>query len=124
MLSKRSMFIIGIFAATAVSATDLLPLKNGIYVPARSACRGASRAEMINYWGGRSSIGSAMATCEIKKISHRGHVYTYKDVCTDIQSGEAIVSDATTLTVLGPASFRMNIGKDAATYKYCGARPQ
>ena len=115
----------GLLSAGAVMAADLIPLKTGIYVPIASPCKGASRAEMVNYWGGKSSIGSGMAECTIKKISHAGNVYKYTDECTDIASGEKISGDdPTTLTILTPASFRMGVGKDAATYKYCGSRPQ
>lgn len=126
---KSSMMLAGPLlllpaVASAVAAADLIPIRNGIYVPATSACKGASRAEMVNYWGGKSAIGSGMASCEIKTISHKGNVYRYSDVCTDIRSGEAIAGDPTTLTVLSPVSFRWGTGKDAALYKYCGPRPQ
>jgi hypothetical protein len=116
--------LVGLFAATSLAAADLIPLKNGIFVPAASRCKGASRAEMVNYWGGKTSIGSGMAGCEIRTIRHKGNVYTYTDVCTDVASGEKIDgSDPTTLTVLSPISFRMGLGKDASLYKYCGPRP-
>lgn len=125
MRARWFLGLAGLLSASAVVAADLIPLKSGIYVPAASACKGASRAEMVNYWGGKSSIGSGMATCEIKKVSHAGNVYKYTDECTDIASGEKISGDTpTTLTILTPASFRMGTGRDATTYKYCGARPQ
>ncbi|HEX2624373.1 MAG TPA: hypothetical protein VHM21_03870, partial [Sphingomicrobium sp.] len=54
---------IGLLGVAAIAAADLLPLKHGIYVPANVACRGASNADMVNYWGGRSGIGVAQASC-------------------------------------------------------------
>lgn len=116
---------LALFAITAAAPANLLPLKEGIYVPAGSKCRGASRAEMVNYWGGRSSIGNGMATCEITKVSHTGTTYTYTDICTDIASGEKIDgSTPTVLTIASPTSFRMGDGKDMTSYTYCGPRPQ
>lgn len=124
MTHRIGLVIVALSTATAVAAADLLPLKTGIYVPAASACRNASRVDMVNYWGGRSAIGNGMAECEIVKVSHKGNVFTYTDKCTDIQSGEAITGSPNTLVVLGPGSFRLGVGRDAETYKYCGARPQ
>jgi hypothetical protein len=116
--------LVGLLAATSLSAADLIPLKNGIFVPAASRCKGASRAEMVNYWGGKTSIGSGMADCQIKRITHKGNVYTYTDTCTDVASGETINgNDPTTLIVLSPISFRMGVGKDSGLYKYCGPQP-
>jgi hypothetical protein len=124
MLPKYCVPIAGMLAASAVSAADLIPLKNGIYVPVASMCKGASRAEMVNYWGGRSSIGSGMAECRIRKITHKRYTYVYTDVCTDIASGEKIEGGTTTVTVTGPAAFKMGDGKQMDAYKYCGTKPQ
>lgn len=124
MLQKYCVPFAGMLAATAVSAADLIPIRNGIYVPVASACKGASRAEMVNYWGGKTSIGSGMASCEIRKITHKGSTYVYSDVCTDVASGEKIDGASTTLTVTGPGSFKMGDGKQMDAYKYCGSRPQ
>lgn len=122
---RKSIFSIALLAPAAMLvAADMIPIKQGIYVPKAVACKGASRADMVNYWGGKSSIGSGMAGCEIRKISHQGNVYRYTDVCTDVASGATFDGDETTLTVLGPDSFSLGSGKDATTYKYCGARPQ
>ena len=108
------------FVSTGMVAADMLPLKQGIYVPANRACRGASNAEMVNYWGGKSSIGVAQASCNIKKMVKKGTTYTIKDVCKDIQSGDVIEGGPTVLTITSPTQFRMN----GATYRYCGPKPQ
>lgn len=124
MYCKSSLFLVGLCTATAVMAQDLIPIKNGIYVPATSACKGASRAEMVNYWGGKNAIGNGMASCEIQKIRQQGNVYRYTDVCTDIRSGDRITGDPSVLTIVSPVSFRWGTGKEATLYKYCGPRPQ
>lgn len=129
MVPKRLLLSVAslpAFAATAAAAApDLIPIRQGIYVPAASACKGASRAAMVNYWGGNSSIGNGMATCTIRKmIARKGNSYTFTDICTDIISGDKIEGGPITLTVLGPAAFRMETGGEATAYKYCGPRPQ
>ena len=102
------------------AAADMLPLKQGIFVPVGSVCRGASNAEMVNYWGGKSSIGVAQATCTIKKMARAGTTYSVTDVCKDIQSGETIEGGTRTLRIASPIQFSM----DGTTYRYCGPRPQ
>ena len=102
-------------AATA----DMLPLKHGIFVPTNVACKGASNADMVNYWGGKSAIGVAQAECRIKKLSRKGNVYTVTDSCTDIASGGVIEGEPTALTIASPTSFKMS----GTSYKYCGPKP-
>jgi hypothetical protein len=110
-----------IAASSSAVAADLLPLKNGIYVPSNVACKGASNADIVNYWGGKSSIGVAQAECTILTVSHKGSVYTYKDECRDIQSGEVIGGEGeTVLTVHGPTAFDMF----GTSYRYCGTKVQ
>ena len=78
-LMRNAMFTAALVAAavsTGVRAADMLPLKQGIYVPANRPCKGASNAEIVNYWGGNSSFGSAQATCTISKLTHKGNVFT------------------------------------------------
>jgi len=48
---------------------DMLPLKHGIYVPVGSACKGASNAEMVNYWGGKNSIGVSQVWTTTKIVN-------------------------------------------------------
>jgi hypothetical protein len=61
-------------ASTSASAADMLPLKPGLYVPVKSACKGASTAEIVNCWGGKSSFGSAQVECTIIKMTKNGKV--------------------------------------------------
>ena len=42
--------------AWPAAAGEMLPLKRGIYVDTRAACKGASRADTLSYWGGDNGI--------------------------------------------------------------------
>ncbi|GAA4004561.1 hypothetical protein [Sphingomonas humi] len=110
------------FAAmsSSVLAADLLPLRQGIYVPLSRACRGAPNSDIVNYWGGKSSIGVAQAECTVSKMSKKGNVYTLHDSCKDIQSGDLIEGGPTVVTVKSPTSFAMS----GVTYRYCGTKVQ
>lgn len=101
-------------------AADMLPLKQGIYVPANRPCKGASNAEIVNYWGGKSSIGAAGGECSIRKLAKAGTTYTITDACKDIQSGDLIEGGPTVLTISSPATFRMN----GMAYRWCGTKVQ
>jgi hypothetical protein len=118
MKTAKFLPALAIFASTGAIAADLLPLKNGIYVPTNVACKGASNADIVNYWGGKSGIGVAQAECTIKAVSHTGDVYTFTDECRDIQSGETIEGGETVLTVHGPGAFEMF----GTSYRYCGTK--
>lgn len=120
MVKTRLAIVAASMVAVGAAAPDMLPLKQGIYVPAGAACKGASNAEMVNYWGGKSSIGVAQATCTIRKMTKAGTTYTITDVCKDIQSGDVIEGGPRVLTIAGPTQFRM----DGTTYRYCGPKPQ
>ena len=109
-----------LLASTSVVAADMLPLRQGIYVPVATACRGAPNSAIVNYWGGKSSIGVSQAECTIKKLSKKGSVYTLVDQCKDIQSGDTIEGGPTVVTVKGPTSFAMS----GVSYKYCGTKVQ
>lgn len=109
-----------ICTSSSVAAADMLPLKQGIYVPVATACKGAPNSEIVNYWGGKSSIGASQAECTIKKLSRKGSVYTLVDECKDIQSGDVIEGGPTVVTVKGPTSFAMS----GVSYKYCGTKVQ
>lgn len=111
---------IAILASGSAAAADLLPLKKGIYVPVNVACKGASNADIVNYWGGKSGIGVSQAECTIRKVSRKGNRYTYVDECRDIQSGEVIQGGPTVITVRGPAAFAMF----GVSYRYCGTKVQ
>jgi len=110
--------LIGI--SSAVFAADMLPLKRGIYVPVATACKGAPNSEIVNYWGGKSSIGASQAECMVKKLTKKGNVYTMVDECKDIQSGDVIEGGPSVVTVKSPTSFAMS----GVSYKYCGTRVQ
>src|SRR3954462_5146421 len=120
MKSARFIAALAIFATTSAIAADLLPLKNGIYVPTRIACKGASNADIVNYWGGQSGIGVAQAECTIKRLTTKGSVYTFTDECRDLQSGDALEGGTTVLTVHSPTAFEMF----GTSYRYCGPKVQ
>jgi hypothetical protein len=121
MAARHSLFgVVLIVTSSSVLAADMLPLKQGIYVPVTTACKGAPNSEIVNYWGGKSSIGAAQAECTIKRISNKGNVFTLVDECKDIQSGDVIEGGPTVVTVKSPTSFAMS----GVTYKYCGLKVQ
>jgi hypothetical protein len=120
MRYSRTVGLIAICSSSMAVAADLLPLKNGIYVPTNVACKGAPNADMVNYWGGKYGIGVAQAECTIKTISKKGSVYTYRDDCHDIQSGDVIEGGPTVVTVRSPTSFEMF----GTAYRYCGTKVQ
>ena len=117
LYSRLGCIACALVSSVAVAA-DMLPLKQGIYVPVGRACKGASNAEIVNYWGGKSAIGVAQATCTIKKLTRKGNVFTLTDECKDIQSGDVIEGGPTVLTISSPTHFRMS-GK---AYQYCGTK--
>lgn len=106
--------------STSAIAADLLPLKQGIYVPSTVACKGASNADIVNYWGGKSGIGVAQAECTIKGLAKKGNEYSFSNACKDIQSGDAIDGGSTKLIIRSSTSFKM----DGTTYRYCGTKVQ
>ncbi len=111
---------IAIVASSSALAADLLPLMRGVYVPTSTACKGASNAEIVNYWGGDSGIGVAQAECKIKEVTRKGNVYTLTDECRDIQSGDLIEGGPTVLTIQSSTAFEMS----GTGYRYCGAKVQ
>jgi len=115
----RPIFATGLLViSSSLIAADMLPLKQGIYVPLATACKGAPNSEIVNYWGGRSSIGASQAECTIKKLAKKGNVFTLTDQCKDIQSGDMIVGGPTVVKVSSPTSFSMA----GVNYRYCGTK--
>lgn len=110
--------LVALLGASGAIAADLLPLKQGIYVPVGRPCKGASNAEIVNYWGGKSSIGASQGDCTIKTVTHKGSVYTLKDQCRDIGSGSLISGGPTVLTIANPTNFKMG----GTSYRYCGTK--
>ncbi|MBE2241688.1 MAG: hypothetical protein IAE86_02965 [Burkholderiaceae bacterium] len=115
-----AMIALAVAACTGAFAQDMLPLKQGLYVPANRPCKGASNAEIVNYWGGKSSFGSAQATCTISTLTRNGKVFTITDKCVDIQGGGEIVGGPTVVTIANPTSFTLA----GQTYRYCGTKVQ
>lgn len=112
--------VIAAGACIGAFAADMLPLKQGIYVPANRPCKGASNAEIVNYWGGQSSFGSAAASCAISKLTRNGQVFTITDKCTDIRGGGEIVGGPTAVTIADPTRFT----RAGEAYRYCGTKVQ
>jgi hypothetical protein len=119
-LTSRVVALLVSAFATPTQAADLLPLKPGLYVPVTSACKGASNAEIVNYWGDKSSLGSAQARCTISKLTKNGNVFTITDKCADIRGGGEIVGGQTFITITSPTRFI----RDAEAYRYCGTERQ
>jgi len=120
---RKAALTVALMVATVCTgalAEDMLPLKQGIYVPANRPCKGASNAEIVNYWGGRSSFGSVQATCTISKMTRNGNVFTITDKCADIKGGGEIVGGPTVVTIASPTGFTM--GRE--TYRHCGTKVQ
>lgn len=112
--------LIAAIVSTGVLAADMLPLKRGIYVPANRPCKGASNAEIVNYWGGNASFGSSQATCKISKMTRKGKVYTITDKCADIRGGGEIVGGPTVVKITSRTSFT----REGEAYRYCGTKVQ
>jgi len=119
-LPTRFALLAALFASSGAIAADMLPLKQGLYVPIGRPCRGASNADIVNYWGGKSSIGASQGECTIKSMTRKGNVFTLKDQCRDIQSGDLIEGGPTVLTIASPIAFRMG----GTAYHYCGVKRQ
>ena len=116
----RTLAVMATAVCTSTLAADLLPLKQGIYVPAKRPCKGASNAEIVNYWGGKSSFGSSQATCTISKVTHDGNVFTITDKCADIRGGSEIAGGPTVVTIANPTSFTLA----GEAYRHCGTKVQ
>lgn len=112
--------LMGAMLVAAAPVTDMLPLKQGIFVPANRPCKGASNAEIVNYWGGKSSFGSSQAECTIVRMSRKGNVFSITDKCADIRGGGEIEGGPTVVTIASPTSF----SRDGETYRWCGTKVQ
>lgn len=116
----RAAVVMAAACCTGALAADLLPLKQGIYVPANRPCKGASNAEIVNYWGGNSSFGSAQAECTISKVTRDDNVFTITDKCVDIRGGSEIVGGPSVVTIASPTSFK----RAGEVYRHCGTKVQ
>jgi hypothetical protein len=117
---RRSSALVLLMVSSTALAADLLPLKHGIYVPQGVACKGASNADMVSYWGGKGALNVAQAECKITKLARKGNAFTVKDQCTDLQSGERIEGSSIVLMIPSTTKFEM----DGTAYKYCGPKVQ
>jgi len=116
-MHSRLIAFAALLVSTSAAATDLLPLKQGIYVPVGRACRGASNADIVNYWGGRHSLGTSQGECTIKNLTRAGRVYTIKDLCKN-SDGQVIGGGDTTVRISGLNSFILN----GSHFRYCGPK--
>lgn len=116
-MHRRLVVAAVLLMSGAALAADMLPLKQGIYVPLGRACKGASNADIVNYWGGDSSIGASGGTCTITKLSRDGTVFTIHDRCKDL-GGQPIVGGPTVLKIASPTRFTVA----GTAYRYCGTK--
>jgi hypothetical protein len=122
VMQKLSL-VVPLLAATVctgVLAADMLPLKKGIFVPVGRPCKGASNAEMVNYWGDKASLESSQATCTITRLQREGKVFTITDKCSEIRSGAEFAGGPTAVTITSPTSFT----RSGEAYRYCGHKVQ
>ena len=118
--TTQAAVLIAAALSSGTWAADMLPLKQGIYVPVSRPCKGASNAEIVNYWGGKSSFGSSQASCTISKMTRKGKVFTISDKCADIRGGGEIVGGPSVVTIDNPIRF----SRDGEAYRYCGTKVQ
>ncbi len=119
-LLTRLAGLAALLGASGAIAADMLPLKQGIYVPVGRPCKGASNAEILSYWGGKSAIGASQGECTIKSMSRKGNDFTLMNRCRDIANGGVVSSGPTILTIANPTSFKMA----GTAYRYCGEKVQ
>jgi len=113
------VLICAVFSINAFAA-DMLPLKQGIYVPDDRPCKSASNSEIVSYWGGDDSLGSQRTTCKITKMTRKGNVFTIAAKCQDDWTGSEIVGGPTVVTINSQTSFI----RDNETYRYSGPKMQ
>lgn len=116
----RAAVVMAAVCCTGAFAADMLPLKQGIDVPANRPCKGASNAEIVNYWGGKSSFGSAQAECTISKLTRDGNVFTITDKCVDTRGGSEIVGGPSVVAIASRTSFT----RWGEVYRHCGTKVQ
>jgi hypothetical protein len=116
-----------LIAASAAAASDMLPLKRGIYVDLRVPCKGASNADTLSYWGGSNGLNEARIKCAIKHMSKKGDAYVLERKCMAI-SFSGTFEDGVTVKVLSRTSFVLSGGHRLAEpdrrYRYCGPKVQ
>jgi hypothetical protein len=108
-------------------AADLLPLQRGIYVEAGTACKGASNADTLSYWGDRNGINDQQTGCEITNLKREGSTYSLKRNCTSGRFGGSS-HDEVKVTIMSGTSFVFHpwaaLGLPSRTFRYCGPKVQ
>ena len=121
MLARRILFVAAaLTAGSAAVAADLLPLATGIYVLARTPCKGAPNSDTMSYWGGDNALNLSQVECKAKKVSWVGKVYTVNQICTEIASGSKFAAETIKITIPNATSFTL----DGQSYRYCGKKVQ
>ena len=125
-MKAATAFIFLVFGTTAVAA-DQLPLQRGIYVDVATACKGASNADTLSYWGDRNGINGQQTRCEITNMKRDGSTYSLKRKCTSVRFGESHY-DAVKVTVISPTSFAFHPSAEfqlpSRTFRFCGPKVQ
>jgi hypothetical protein len=111
-----------LLAGTAAAAADMLPLKHGIYVDANVACKGASNADTMSYWGKDNGLNVSRIGCRIVRLSKNGSTYTLQRTCRGI-TGSGTFKDKVAVKMISASSFAL-IGDRSVTYRYCGRKVQ
>ena len=126
-LSQSAAALVFLLFGTSAIAADLLPLKRGIYVRAGSACKGASNADTLSYWGERNGINDQRTRCVIKKLKRDGATYLIKRKCTSVRFGGSF-HDEVSVTVRSRMSFVYKPWAahrpPSSAFRYCGPKAQ
>jgi hypothetical protein len=113
-------------AAGAVAA-DMLPLARGIYVTVGTACKGASNADTLSYWGGNNGINDQQTGCTIKSLRKVGATYALNRTCRSVRFGGSF-KDRVKVTVLDRTTFlmqgRVPVGPGVRRFRYCARKVQ
>ena len=128
MIRRASFGLLCLIAASAAAASDMLPLKRGIYVDVGVPCKGASNADTLSYWGKDNGINQAHASCRVTSLSKKGPHYDLGRTCRLVQ-GPYIGhrKDRLRLTILSRTSFVAHwrgFQPEDTTYRYCGLKVQ
>jgi hypothetical protein len=124
---SRTIAVLILLGSASDSADDLLPLERGIYVDAQKACKGASNADTLSYWGGDNGINAAKVACTIKGLDKAGASFSLQRTCRAVDF-EGSFEDGVRVTIHSPTSFTMSggyqLGIPDRTFRYCGKKMQ
>jgi hypothetical protein len=102
----------------------MLPLERGIYIGALRACRGASNADTLSYWGGDNGINGSKLTCKITRLKRRGATFILDRTCRPV-GAEGKFDDRTEVRVLSRTAFTIRAAAGSGsgqTFRYCGSK--